>query len=367
MPDAILVVDGAGRILMGNGEAGRVFRREPRSLSGESIEAFVPERLRAMHAAARGFYAAAPKVRPMAAPALNLVALRSDGTEFPAEISLNPVETDQGVWTIAEIRDLTDRRHAGEQTCVEPADGDTRSRDQFLEAASHELRTPLAALQLQLELLQRTLRRVGASPMHPAIGDAVARAIRYANRTRDLAVGLLDVARLARRALELELEPVDLAAVLRETRDELAAAAAEAGSELSVGGAATLTGWWDRARIRQLLFHLAENAIKFGGGHPVRLEVWREGDRARLSVVDGGIGIAAADLHRIFGKYERAVPSGRYPGFGVGLFVVRCVAEAHGGTVAVVSTTGRGSRFDVELPLRPAARGGQAPRMEEGA
>ncbi|TMB09729.1 MAG: sensor histidine kinase, partial [Deltaproteobacteria bacterium] len=117
-------------------------------------------------------------------------------------------------------------------------------------------------------------------------------------------------------------------------------------------------GSWDRLRIEQLLVNLLSNAVKYGAGKPVSVKLEVEKDRVRLTVRDQGIGIAADDVGRIFGRFQRAASIRNYGGLGLGLFITRHIVEAHRGTIAVASTVGEGSTFSIELPrfsLTPAA------------
>jgi signal transduction histidine kinase len=110
-------------------------------------------------------------------------------------------------------------------------------------------------------------------------------------------------------------------------------------------------GRWDRLRIEQVVENLLSNALKYGGAQPISVIVERNGEEARLTVRDRGIGIDAADQQRIFDRFERAVASQRAGGFGLGLWITKQIVDAHGGSIRVESTPGSGSAFLVELPL----------------
>jgi signal transduction histidine kinase len=120
---------------------------------------------------------------------------------------------------------------------------------------------------------------------------------------------------------------------------------------------AGLVAWWDRGRIEQALANLLANSLKFGAGQPIEIHVSSEGPWVRILVKDHGIGIPPEALERIFERFERAVSSSRYGGLGLGLFLTRQIAEAHGGTIHVESLPGEGAAFVLQLPVRhpPAA------------
>ncbi len=224
-----------------------------------------------------------------------------------------------------------------------------RARDDFLELASHELKTPLTPLQLHLELLGRRLASCGLEDER--LGDELALASRQVSRLVSHVETLLDVSRVAAGRVELDLEPVDLAQLVRAVVDRHRPSARRAGSELVVSADRPILGRWDRARLEQVISSLVTNAIKFGQGRPIEIEARIDGTAAILSVQDHGIGIEAGALGRIFNRFERAVSLRQFGGFGLGLFLARQFVEAHGGRIAVESRPGAGSRFSVVLPL----------------
>jgi len=161
---------------------------------------------------------------------------------------------------------------------------------------------------------------------------------------------LLDVSRLSTQRLKLRPEPVDLRAVVREVVDRHAADAAEARCKVRVDDGAPVPGRWDRLRIEQVLTNLLTNAFKYAPGSSVRVSAEPDDGWAVLLVSDAGPGIAPADQERIFRPFERAVRCMEVSGFGLGLFIVRQIVEAHGGNVRLESDLGRGSTFRIALP-----------------
>ncbi|WP_234023397.1 sensor histidine kinase [Sorangium cellulosum] len=113
-------------------------------------------------------------------------------------------------------------------------------------------------------------------------------------------------------------------------------------------------GRWDPSRMEQVLLNLLSNAMKYGAGGPVHVVVRRQAERALLVVRDHGMGIAEADQARIFERFERAVSVRNFGGLGLGLYIVRWIVAAHGGTIRVESKPGAGATFIVELPLQAA-------------
>ncbi|HEY6003291.1 MAG TPA: ATP-binding protein [Anaeromyxobacter sp.] len=228
------------------------------------------------------------------------------------------------------------------------------ARDEFLSIASHELRTPLTALRLALENMRRVSTRGDGEKLPPQYVERVlATAERQGQRLEKLVTALLDVSRIQMGRLELDVDEVDLGTVVAEVAAQFEDEAAQTGSTLRVHGE-SVHGYWDRLRISQVVTNLLANAVKYGGGNPVEIEYGPRDDRALLVVRDHGIGIDPVDQPQIFERFERAVSSRNYGGLGLGLYIVKRIVEAHGGTVRVESTPGAGATFFVDLPQRPA-------------
>jgi PAS domain S-box-containing protein len=256
---------------------------------------------------------------------------------------------------IGSCIDITDRKRAE----VELRDA-VRARDEFLSIASHELRTPLTALQLQLESLARALQRGTDQPgMRARVERSAASAVAQSERMAVLVEEMLDVSRIAAGRVPLEYDDIDLCAVARDAAARLGKTAADAGATLEVCADGTQAGRWDRLRVEQVITNLLTNAIKYGGRKPVTLAIQGDADAVRVTVQDHGIGIAPAHQQRIFDRFERAVSSRNYSGFGLGLWICRRIVEALGGEITVESAPGRGSTFTVTLPRVPP---GNVPR-----
>ncbi|HEY3354828.1 MAG TPA: GAF domain-containing sensor histidine kinase [Polyangia bacterium] len=223
-----------------------------------------------------------------------------------------------------------------------------RARDDFLGLASHELKTPLTPLKLRLQLLRAGLE-LGQPPV--SLDRELARIESYVDRLHRLIGNLLDVSRVTRGTLSLDPEELDLGAVVREVTERYAVELAESGCTLDLALPGPIIGRWDRGRLEQVVSNLLGNAIKFGRGKPIEVIV-SDDDGARLTVRDHGIGISPEDQAQLFGRFERAMSTQHYGGFGVGLWLVRQIVEAHGGNIQVLSAPGEGSSFEVMLPRR---------------
>jgi len=223
------------------------------------------------------------------------------------------------------------------------------ARDTFIAVAAHELRNPMQPIIGQIELLLNGIR-AGRCP--PDQVELRLKRVQHAMHHYMKRAGvLLDVSRITSGKLQLELETMDIIALLHDVAADTADAARRAGSPITVTGPATLPVTWDRLAIEQIVDNLASNAIKYGGSTPIELSAEVRGEEVHVQVRDHGGGIPAADRARVFERFERAVgPGERRSGFGVGLWLVRQLAEAMGGRVAVGDAPGGGALFTVTLP-----------------
>jgi len=231
-----------------------------------------------------------------------------------------------------------------------------RIRDEFLSLASHELKTPLTPLLSHLQVLLRAVREGQLTPERAKKSLDVA--VHQAHKLSRLIDQLLDVARIEGGRFSLTPEEVDLTELVGKVVDHYTDEAAKMGSDLRFTASGPVRGFWDRLRIEQVVTNLITNALKFGQGKPIEVEVSsspREShgakcNWAKLLVRDHGVGIALGDTDRIFDRFERAVNVSHYGGLGLGLYIVRQIVDAHGGGIHVTSRPGSGATFVVELP-----------------
>lgn len=228
-----------------------------------------------------------------------------------------------------------------------------RVRDEFISLASHELKTPLTSLQLQTQVAERELRRENFSYFSPdRLGKFFKLLVRQHRQLNLLVDGMLDVSRISRGSLELNLADCDLGELCAEALAKLQPVLEEQGCTVELRTESGLRGNWDAFRLEQVLVNLLTNAGKYGRGEPVAIAAKREGDFAVVTVTDRGEGIAAEDLDRIFQLFERAHKDSNVSGLGLGLYLSRQIVERHRGTLTVASTPPYGSTFSLRLPLR---------------
>ncbi|WP_226994051.1 sensor histidine kinase [Myxococcus hansupus] len=226
----------------------------------------------------------------------------------------------------------------------------SRTREELLAIASHELKSPVSALQLQVQNLRALLERATEAPPRERLQRGLDLMGRLTKRQAHLIDALLDLSRIHAGRMELNPEPMDLGALVREVAERFEPELAGSGCLLTLTLPPDAPGHWDRLRLDQVLTNLLSNAMKYGRGNPIQVELSGTDAQVRLDVRDGGIGIAPEHLPQIFQRFERAVPGRAYEGVGLGLWIVRQVVEAMGGSITVHSEQGVGSTFSVLLP-----------------
>jgi two-component system, chemotaxis family, CheB/CheR fusion protein len=291
--------------------------------------------------------------------------VRKDGSHFWANVVITRMVDDEGnpIGFTKVTRDLSERRNAEQalrsanetlEARVRDRTSDLqsalRSRDQFLSIASHELKTPLTSLKLQLQMARRTVDRQSALPAAEA-ARTFDRSLKQATALEELVDDLLDISRIQTGTFQLELADVNVAGLVEDVVARFADQASQSRTTIEVDVEGGVLARWDERRIAQVVVNLLSNALKYAPGSPIRISLRREGTRARIVVEDSGPGISPDNQMTIFDRFERAGASISVGGLGLGLFISRRIAEAHGGTIQVQSEPGHGARFVVELPL----------------
>lgn len=222
-----------------------------------------------------------------------------------------------------------------------------RLRDDFLSIASHELRTPLTTMQAQIQVLRRTLQRPERLEREKLDSklEVIERQVRRLGR---LVTDLLDVARIRTGTFEVRRERFELAELFEEAPARLGDGRDV--PPITVEATGEAVGHWDRFRLEQVVLNLLGNAVKYGEGKPIEVQIVPERAGVRFSVRDHGIGIPSEKQAIVFERFARAVSDRNYGGLGLGLFIVREIVHAHGGVVRVDSVPGEGSTFTVDLP-----------------
>lgn len=255
--------------------------------------------------------------------------------------------------------DITEKKQAEEQHRLllqeqfarSEAEKMIQQRDDFISIAAHELRTPLTSISLQNQLISKFLPTLGDAPNVQKFITLTNNCQAQIERLTKLVENLLDVTRATTGRLVLDKADVNLAELIERITKGLEVELTRSKCKLELDLEPDLNGKWDASRLEQIFVNLMTNAMKFGKGHPIEVSVKRENSFAVLRVKDHGIGISKEDQERLFNRFERAVSITSFGGLGLGLYISRQIATAHGGTIEVQSEIGKGTTFIVELPL----------------
>jgi PAS domain S-box-containing protein len=356
-PDAMVVVDERGTIVEISAQVGKLFGYSRQEILGRPVERLVPDTFRARHESHRGVYSHDPRIRSMG-EGLELYALRRDNTQFPVEISLSPVATDQGLLVMAAIRDISERKAVElkirrmnvelERRVRERTGELERSNEalkQFAYAASHDLQEPLRTMGNYAELLSRRYRGRLDADADVFLGFVV----EGAEWMHQLLQGLLEYSRVESRPAANV--PTSMDRALEQALSNLRAAIADTGARVASESLPTAPA--DDVQMVQLFQNLIGNAIKFrreGIAPDVRVDASEKDGEFVFAVRDNGIGLDPRHAERIFAIFQRLHRRQEYPGTGVGLAICKKIVERHGGRIWVESDPGSGSTFFFTLP-----------------
>ena len=342
-PDAMVIVDEGGKIILINAQTEEMFGYSRDELVGRSLEVLVPERFRGHHPEHRAEYVAHPRVRPMGA-GLELAGRRRDGTEVEVDIRLSPIEVGGRALISASIRDVS-RQKAQEQELQRArreAELASQSKSRFLAVASHDLRQPVQAAVNYLYVLRRQLGSEGRE-----VAEKLQRALDTHCEQLDR---LLDVSKLDAGRVRPEPTQIPLEQVFQRLGNELGPAAEAKGLELRIVPS-SLSVTTDPLLLNQILVNLLSNAIRFTEQGRIVLGCRRSGAEVRIQVIDTGVGIPEDQLEHVFAEFyqvETTTPA-RRRGLGLGLSIVARLSELLDHPVTVRSELGRGSTFEVRV------------------
>lgn len=229
-----------------------------------------------------------------------------------------------------------------------------RTRDEFLSIASHELKTPLTTIKLQVQLVLRTMKKMNSLQENERakFSGMMNQAEKSVDRLTRLVDDMLDISRISRGKLTLQMEEFNLSEMIQDVVERLGNLLAEANCEVQIKKVDDVVGTWDKFRIEQVVTNLLTNAARYGSGHPIEVKVSKEQGSAKICVKDFGIGIASEDKEKIFQRFERASHVNEIKGLGLGLYIVKEILNMHQGSIEVESELGKGSEFIVRLPLK---------------
>jgi len=347
-PDAIVIVDGEGKVQLVNAQTERLFGYSREELIGNPVELLMPARFHRHHAQHRRDYSDSPRTREMGA-GLELLGRRKDGTEFPVEISLSPIKTRGGVLISSAIRNVSERRHADEQ--IRTLNAALKERvselkvvnkelESFSYSVSHDLRAPLR----HIDGFARILREEHAGGLSPDGIRYLDRVVDAANHMGRLVDDLLNLARIGRR--EIVKQRVPLEEIVREAIAELPPDTSERDIEWMIEPLAYAD--CDRGLAKIALSNLLSNAAKFTRTREkavIEIGECESRGAAAYFVRDNGVGFDPKYADKLFGVFQRLHRQEEFEGTGVGLATVQRIFRRHGGDVWAESEPDRGATF----------------------
>ncbi len=361
-PDPTVITNRRREIVFVNAQAIRLFGYTYEELQGERVETLVAPRCRGAYLDHHGDYLAERWSLPQGT-ALELDGRRRDGSEFPMEITLSRLHTQEDIYVTTAMRDTTERKRAEElrkrSVVLEEQNRQmeeaSRLKNDFLAHMSHELRTPLNAIIGFSELMHDGKVGAPSEEHREYLGDILTSSRHLLRLINDI----LDLAKVEAGKMEFRPERANPAELATEVRDVVHALARSKQVEIRIAADPAVSEVvLDPSRFKQVLYNYLANAIKFSPVRSiVRVRILPEGgDEFRLEVEDSGAGVPAEGADRLFTEFQQLQPNEGQPGgTGLGLAVTRRLVEAQGGCVGVRPASRRGSVFYARLPRRTTA------------
>jgi PAS domain S-box-containing protein len=344
-PDAMVVANQAGEIVLLNLQAENQFGYHRDELLGRPVTNIIPEGF-PERLVADGRRSAADALAQQVGIGIELTARRKDGSEFPIELTLSPLDTAEGILVTAAIRDITNRKIAQAHLLqkMEELNRSNEELGRFASIASHDLQEPLRMVASYATLLGRRYKGQLDAEADEFIGFAVD----AAGRMQRLIQDLLTYSRVGSASRELSETSSEHA--LQQALLNLGSSIEESGAVVTHDPLPTVVA--DEVQLIQLFQNLVGNGIKYRRPGVVEIHIAAErngGRKWKFSVQDNGLGIEPQYFERIFGMFQRLHKRTEYEGTGIGLAVCKRIVERHGGNISVESQPGQGSTFRFEL------------------
>ncbi len=342
IPDAIVIVDNEGKIRYINSQTTSMFGYSPHELIGEMVEVLLPHRFKSRHVDHRVNYSKHPVRRPMGS-VIDLYGRKKDGTEFSVDITISPIETENGTLIISVIRDISGRKKAEEE-----AKRRAKQLEDLVSTMTHDLKTPLIAAETSYRHLQEGYfgkLTENQKQIVSLLTQSNAHTLRLVNN-------LLSVFKYESQSYKLLLEQIEVSELLGRAHDKVKPFLKDKGINLKV----TQTNFQfvcDPFEIERVLVNLLTNAIKYTpNDERIELQAVKDEDgNVIISVQDNGIGISSEDLPNLFERFWQSKRSNlNSNSTGLGLYLSRQIVEAHGGKIWAESSSRKGATISFKIP-----------------
>ena len=358
-PSGMIMVDQAGSICLANARAHEMFGYANAELHGQSIESLAPDRFRKYLSEYRQKFFASPRTRAMGA-GRDLYGLRKNTSEFPVEIGLNPVETNEGRFILSSVVDITERkrREKGLKDYARTLEEINAELDQFTYIASHDLQEPLRNLISYSALLKEDL----GSNFEDNVEEDLHFITDAARRMNKLVEDLLTLSHTRRS--DMKHVKVSLNECVGDALESLRSVVDQSMAVIQCDTLPEVIG--DPTYLTMLFQNLLGNSLKFikDRSPEIQITAQKKGRNWIVGIKDNGIGIKEDHLERIFSPFKRLHGKNEYGGTGIGLAICRKAVERHGGHIWVESEFGKGSQFWI---LLPQIKGDKCPSTQRNA
>jgi len=338
-PNAMILTNKEGKITLINNQTEKLFGYHRNELIGNKLELIIPTRFRGNHPHLRESFFSSPSVRSMGA-GRELFALRKDGTEFPVEIGLNPIDTDEGTVVLASVIDITERKR---HEAIVTLELKNKELEQFNYIASHDLQEPLRTVSNYIQILEEDF----SDELSQEAKNHIRTIQRATSRMSTLIRYLLDFSRLGR---DRKLVSIDCNEIVENVIADLNSLIQTTGTKIQVGNLPVINAY--ETELHQLFQNLINNAIKFrkkDTAPQITIGCENYNEHFEFYITDNGIGISEKHFDRIFQIFQRLNADREFEGYGIGLANCKKIAEMHGGKIWIESELGKGSTFKFSI------------------
>lgn len=345
--DAVVGINDDSLVVDWNLQAELIFGWKRDQALGKSVaDLLIPPEFRDAHFKGIQHYLKTG-IGPILNKRIELQAVHASGNRFSIELSVSPVQTDQGIYFYSFVRDITDRKKAEDTMRAT-----LREKDEFISICSHELKTPITSMKLQYQMAKRLLDNKNAKVHDPLeVEKRVHMTLKQLDKMSTLIEDMLDVTKISLGKLGQDKLPIEVHSLLKEACEYFSLEFETSGVEFSLKNIdKDIFVQGDSYRLEQVISNLITNALKYGNKAPVIMEGEANKDFVIIKVTDHGKGIAPEHIDKIFQRFTRLEAKNYSAGLGLGLYITKAIVKEHEGKIKVESELGIGTTFTIKLP-----------------